>query len=74
MYTFATLVAIEKPISEDVMYTMRQTCLAWKQVRTKLLVTNADHPIDNSLIKSCDLFVCIIGRYFGQFDLADTSD
>jgi hypothetical protein len=38
LYTFATLVAIEKPISEDVMYTMRQTCLAWKQIRTKLLV------------------------------------
>mgnify|MGYP006892796677 CR=1 FL=1 len=38
MYTYATLVAIEKPISEDVMYTMRQTCLVWKQTRTKLLV------------------------------------
>ena len=35
---------------------------------------DTDHPIDDSLIKSSDLFVCIIGRYFGQFDLADTSD
>jgi hypothetical protein len=37
---FATLVAIEKPISEDVVYTMRQACFAWKEVRTKLLVSN----------------------------------
>jgi hypothetical protein len=35
---FATLVSIEKPISEDVVYTMRQACLAWKQVRSTLLV------------------------------------
>ena len=63
---FATLVAIEKPISEDVIYAMRQACLAWKQMRAKLLVSN------DTLIKSCDLFVCLIGRYFGQFDLADT--
>lgn len=35
---FATLVSIEKPISEDVVYTMRQACLAWKQVRLTLLV------------------------------------
>ena len=38
LYTYATLVAIEKPISEDVIYTMRQTSLAWKEIRTKLLV------------------------------------
>ncbi len=86
MYTFSTLVAIEKPISEDVMYTIRQTCLAWKQTRTKLFVSKRyikfeysiffefKNSIDDSLIKSCDLFVCIIGRYFGQFDLADTND
>jgi len=72
LYTFATLVALEKPISEDVMYTIRQTCLAWKQIRMKLFELKSS--TDDSLIKSCDLFVCIIGRYFGQFDLADTID
>ncbi|CAF1057650.1 unnamed protein product [Rotaria sordida] len=75
LYMFATLVAIEKPISEDVMYTIRQTCSAWKQIRTNLLNPNDnDYPIDDTLIKSCDLFICIIGRYFGQFDLADRND
>jgi len=54
------------------MYTIRQTCLAWKQIRMKLFEFNSSN--DDSLIKSCDLFVCIIGRYFGQFDLADTID
>jgi hypothetical protein len=38
---YATLVAIEKPISEDVMYTIRQTCLAWKQIRTKFSVSES---------------------------------
>ncbi|CAF0841668.1 unnamed protein product [Adineta steineri] len=75
LYTFATLAAIEKPINEDVMYTIRQTCLAWKQTRMRLINPSGNEQRgDDSLIKSCDVFVCIIGRYFGQFDLADTSD
>ncbi|CAF3635227.1 unnamed protein product [Rotaria sp. Silwood1] len=75
LYIYATLVSIEKPIDEDVMYTIRQTCIAWKQIRTKLLNPNDnDYPVDDTLIKSCDLFICIIGRYFGQFDLADRND
>ncbi|CAF1067196.1 unnamed protein product [Rotaria sp. Silwood1] len=75
LYIYATLVSIEKPIDEDVMYTIRQTCIAWKQIRTKLLNPNDnDYPVDDTLIKICDLFICIIGRYFGQFDLADRND
>ncbi|CAF0975316.1 unnamed protein product [Adineta ricciae] len=75
LYTFATLVAIEKPIGDDEMYTIRQICMIWKQTRTKFL-NSADNQqsVDKALIKSCDLFVCIVGRYFGQFDLADASE
>ncbi|CAF2616943.1 unnamed protein product [Rotaria sp. Silwood2] len=47
---YATLVAIEKPISEDVMYTIRQTCSAWKQIRTKLLMDPKDLKLRTLLI------------------------
>ncbi|UJR15183.1 hypothetical protein I4U23_002144 [Adineta vaga] len=58
LYTYATLVAIEKPISEDEMFTIRQTCLAWKQIRMQLLnSTDNEHSVDTALIKSCDLFM-----------------
>ncbi|CAF3983748.1 unnamed protein product [Rotaria magnacalcarata] len=75
LYMFATLAAVDKPISEDVIYTMRQTCAGWKEIRTKLLnSTDDDHSVDSTLMKTCDLFICIIGRYFGQFDLADKNE
>ncbi|CAF3309817.1 unnamed protein product [Rotaria socialis] len=76
LYMFATLAAVDKPISEDVIYTMRQTCTGWKEIRTKLLnsTDDDDHSVDSTLMKTCDLFICIIGRYFGQFDLADKNE
>lgn len=66
IWIYAILVLLEKPLSPDCCYKLRQFAKKCIQLRAALKEEDADF-----LANPLNLFICVIARYFNQLDLAD---
>ncbi|XP_008199651.2 gem-associated protein 2 [Tribolium castaneum] len=65
-WIYAILTLLEKPLSPDSCYTLREFAKRCLAVRA-----NLDEPASEELYKPLNLFICIIARFYNQLDLAD---
>lgn len=64
LWIFSIMACIEKPIHSQVYATLREIS------RTLSSLRNEDD-FDEKSMKSANIIICIIGRYFGQKDMID---
>lgn len=66
MWIFAVLAALDIPLSPSDCFVMREFCKRCLLTRSNLADSG-----DTTCIKALNFFVCIVGRFYNQLDLAD---
>jgi len=69
-WVYSLLSALEKPLGSNAYSTLRQVSRCVSQCRS-LFESSQENDEDAATIRSMDLVICIIGRYFDQQDLLD---
>ena len=67
LWLYALLAVLEKPVSPDNVFTIRQLCRFCRKMRSFL----CDSEVDHKNLAAVNLIILIISRFFDQFDLAD---
>lgn len=62
---YALLVKLEKPLKPEMGSLIRNLARICSTIRSKLASP------DDALLSQLNLFICLVGRYFDQTDLAD---
>ena len=70
LWLYALLAVLEKPVSPDTVFTVRQICRFCRKMRTTSL---NESEADMRNLAAVNLIILIISRFFDQFDLADES-
>ena len=65
LWIYSLLAVLQKPVSPDTVFTLRQLCRLCRQTRS---VLGSEQPKD---LAAVNLIILIISRYFDQLDLAD---
>lgn len=66
IWIYAVLATLDYPLSPHICHCLRDLARLCAKVRSKITRVN-----DTSLFVHLNLIICIIGKYFKQFDLAD---
>lgn len=66
-WIYAVLATLDYPLSPNICHYLRDLARQCAKVRSKITRVN-----DTSLFMQLNLIICIIGKYFKQFDLADS--
>lgn len=64
-WMYALLVKLEKPLTPEMCSLLRNLARLCSKIRCDLMSA------DNPLLPQLNLFICLVGRYFDQSDLAD---
>lgn len=64
-WLYALLAKLEKPLKPEMCSVIRTLARSCSSCRAKLAVA------ENPLLPQLNLFICLVGRYFDQTDLAD---
>ncbi|KAJ3643479.1 hypothetical protein Zmor_026188 [Zophobas morio] len=66
-WIYAILTLLEKPLSPDFCYSLREFAKKCLVIRS-----NLDEEASEELYNPLNLFICIVGRFYNQLDLADS--